>query len=223
MSMQPWKSLKIDYVRFSRRQDRSRYIVERFGRFLKGRVIDVGCDLAVLRSLLPECQYTGIDVAGTPDVRLNLEKTDRLPFDDGEFDCVICADVLEHLDNLHAIFDELLRVTGRYVILSLPNNWVVARVPIARGRGDFAHYGLPLDRPADRHKWFFNVSQARQFIHGRVERDGGVRIVTERISEKPKLPLFRGLRRVRWPRRMQYLNRYCHTYWTVLEKVSAGR
>ena len=63
--------------------------------------LDVGCDEALLKTLLaPDIKYTGIDVAGKPDIVLNLEKIERLPFDDSTFDCVICSDVLEHLDKL---------------------------------------------------------------------------------------------------------------------------
>ncbi|MFH1144533.1 MAG: methyltransferase domain-containing protein [Candidatus Eisenbacteria bacterium] len=63
-----------------------------------------------LRDILGVASYVGVDIAGRPDIELNLEKAERLPFDDDAFDTVLCADVLEHLDNLHAIFDELVRV-----------------------------------------------------------------------------------------------------------------
>jgi len=207
----------VDRLRFPRREDRSRYIVERFGRFLADSVLDVGCDRAALRDLLPRVRYTGIDLGGTPDITIDLERADRLPFDAAAFRCVVCSDVLEHLDNLHAVFGELLRVAGRHVVLSLPNCWVNARVPIQRGRGDFAHYGLPLDRPADRHKWFFNLQQAREFVHGQAARRGDFRVVDERINEKPKPWPVRLLRRVRCLSRRRYLNRYAHTFWAVLE------
>ncbi|MCP4712255.1 MAG: methyltransferase domain-containing protein, partial [Planctomycetes bacterium] len=83
---------------------------DKFEAYLKGAVLDVGCYQAYLKTLLPDdTQYTGIDIAGTPDIQMNLEEIERLPFEDNQFDCVVCADVLEHLDNLHAIFAELLR------------------------------------------------------------------------------------------------------------------
>ena len=68
---------------------------------------------AALRDLLPRVRYTGIDLGGTPDITIDLERADRLPFDAAAFRCVVCSDVLEHLDNLHAVFGELLRVAGR--------------------------------------------------------------------------------------------------------------
>ncbi|MCC7059294.1 MAG: methyltransferase domain-containing protein [Burkholderiaceae bacterium] len=144
--------MKIDYVQFERRAARSAYIASRFGRFLAPTLLDVGCDEAVLRTLLPQVEYTGIDIGGTPDLRLDLEQIERLPFVDGEFAATVCSDVLEHLDNLHSIFGELVRVSREHIVISLPNNWTNARRPIERGRGVIAHYGLPPTPPADRHK-----------------------------------------------------------------------
>jgi hypothetical protein len=215
-------SAPVDLVRFQRREERSLYIVRHFAPYLTESLLDVGCDQAVLKRLLPEVRYTGIDAGGTPDLTINLDQVDRLPFDDGAFHCVVCADVLEHLESLHAVFGELLRVSAQYVVISLPNCWVAARVPIARGHGEFAHYCLPLDPPPDRHRWFFNLEQARAFVHGQAQRRGDIRVVAERVTEKPKFPLLRLARRIRYPRRMDYLNRYAHTYWCVLEKVTTA-
>ncbi|MFH1501848.1 MAG: methyltransferase domain-containing protein [Candidatus Eisenbacteria bacterium] len=68
-------------------------------------------------------------------MQLNIEEAERLPFADDSFDTALCVDVLEHLDDLHAMFAELVRVSGRRVIVSLPNCWNVARRRIERGGG----------------------------------------------------------------------------------------
>ncbi|MFT6362876.1 MAG: hypothetical protein ACJAZ8_001286, partial [Planctomycetota bacterium] len=41
--------MKREFIQFKTRQDRPRFISERFGQALSGRVLDVGCDEAVLR------------------------------------------------------------------------------------------------------------------------------------------------------------------------------
>jgi SAM-dependent methyltransferase len=184
---------------------------------LTGKILDVGCDEAVLRRVLSDVDYTGVDVAGDPDVRLNLEDIDRLPFGDNAFDCVLCSDVLEHLDNLHHIFSELVRVTKNYLIISLPNNWANARRPIGRGKGSSRHYGLPIDRPQDRHKWFFSLSEAVHFIKEQEKRHS-ISMIELHVTEKPR-PLFtRIFRRLRYPSQECYLNRYAHTVWVVFGK-----
>ena len=212
----------VDYVNFHKREERAKYIFEKFQRYFGKKVLDVGCDKAVLETLLTDIEYTGIDTSGTPDICLDLEKIDRLPFDDSSFDCVICADVLEHLDNLHLIFSELLRVTQRHLIIAWPNNWVNARVPIERGYGSFKHYGLPAEKPQDRHKWFFSLSEAKHFVQEQIRKDGNIQLVEERIAEKPRLFFRRWLRRLRYHSQPRYLNRYAHTLWTVLRKRVPG-
>jgi SAM-dependent methyltransferase len=209
--------MNVELEVFRDRSERSRYVARRYRDALRGKLLDVGCDRAQLRTLLPEVEYTGVDIAGAPDIQLNLELADRLPFPESAFDCVVCTDVLEHLDNLHQIFGELLRVTRRDVVLSLPSNWVNARVPIQRGHGSFKHYGLPPDKPADRHKWFFPLTDALRFVEVNAPR-GGCVIREVHAMEKPRPWLLRALRRMRYPRQMCYLNRYAHTVWFHLEK-----
>ena len=212
----------VDYISFYGREERTRYIFEKFQKYFGKKILDVGCDKAVLKTLITDIEYTGLDVSGDPDICMDLEKIDRLPFDDLSFDCVICADVLEHLDNLHLIFAELIRVAKKYVIIAWPNNWVNARVPIQRGKGSFKHYGLPAERPFDRHKWFFSLSEAKHFVREQVRKNSNFQLIEERLVEKPKFFFFRLLRHLRYPNQEYYLNRYAHTVWTVLQKNVHG-
>jgi len=215
--------MEIDYVSFRQRADRSHYIARRFSGYLSGKVLDVGCDKAVLKKILPGIEYTGIDVTGTPDIVLNLDQIERLPFGDDAFACTVCSDVLEHLDNLHRNFAELVRVTKNHLIISLPNNWANARRPIERGKGSIAHYGLPPTVPADRHKWFFGFSEAVNFLREQ-EKLFPIRLEELIANDKPR-PLFvRLFRQVIYLRRERYLNRYAHTVWAVFSKnTPAGR
>jgi len=99
MRPQAFLKLKREKVAFERREQRSLFLLKRYRRFLKGRILDVGCDRGWLRQLLGE-SYVGVDRRGLPDVQIDLEKVSFLPFPDDSFDCVLCMDVLEHLDNL---------------------------------------------------------------------------------------------------------------------------
>jgi SAM-dependent methyltransferase len=204
------------YASFPSRKERSKFVAARFAEYLNESVLDVGCFEAPLRSLLPSTSYTGIDMAGNPDITLNLENIDRLPFEDDSFMSVLCIDVLEHLDNLHLMFNELARVSKRYIIVSLPNCWNDARKPLGRGKGRFGHYGLPLHKPEDRHKWFFSLTEAKNFISGKAaELQLDLRDMF--VSEKPRLSLVKLLRKIRY-QGDRYQNRYSGTLWAVLEK-----
>ena len=212
----------VQYGHFPQRLDRARFIADRFRNHIQGDVLDVGCDEGHLRELVPGIRYTGIDVGGKPDLTVDLEATERLPFEDDAFDCLICSDVLEHLDSLHRTFGELVRVCRGQIIISLPNNWTNARQPIERGHGSFSHYGLPVERPVDRHKWFFSLGDAQAFYYAQ-EKKYPIRVEECFAMEKPRPALVRAARRLRYPNRLHYLNRYAHTLWVRYTKLEQPR
>lgn len=207
----------VDLVHFACRADRVRYMTEAFAPFISGRVLEVGCDQRLLKQLHPGLDYVGIDIRGDPDLKIDLEAVDRLPFPDQSFDAVLCSEVLEHLDNLHHAFGELVRVARRYILISLPNCWTAARRRVRRGTGHIGHYGLPPIPPRDRHKWFFCLTEARAFALA-VADQYGLRIAQERITEKQRLAPVRLLRRLRHPKRDRYLNLYANTLWVLFER-----
>lgn len=210
--------LKIEKTVYGdQRIKRSEFVAKRFSLYLKNNnVLDVGCYEAPLRQILRNSEYTGVDFVGDPDIEINLQKVTRLPFDDNSFDTVICIDVLEHLDNLHVIFAELIRVAKSNIVISLPNCWRDARLKIERGNGSFSHYGLPAEVPQDRHRWFFNISQAHQFFKEH-EKKSAVTIEECFVTEKKKNSLISTLRHLRYPGE-KYLNRYAQTIWCVYSK-----
>lgn len=208
--------MQVERVHFHSRRDRVAYVANRFQNLLRGKVLDIGCDEAWLKTLVQGIEHTGIDLNPKADLQLNLETLENLPFEDNSFDTVICIDVLEHLDSLHRIFHELFRVCSGCVIISWPNAWVNARRAIGRGRGSFSHYGLPVQPPADRHKWFFSITEALHFT--RTVDVAPARLREAFVTEKPRPLPARLLRRLLYPNTHAYLNRYAHTLWTVFDK-----
>lgn len=205
-----------EYVDFLERADRPRFVGRRFEPCLRGRVLDIGCDRAAMRPIFGE-RYAGVGLTPDADHRVDLERDGKLPFPDDSWDTVVCLDVLEHLNNLHAMFEEIVRVAREHVVISLPNNWSTARKRIARGRGSFIHYGLPAEPPEDRHKWFFNTEEAVDFLRDRARRHG-LEIVELVALEKPRPVWNRAWRRLRHPSDRSYLNLYPHTVVCVYRK-----
>jgi SAM-dependent methyltransferase len=165
--------------RYTDRLGKARYIAQKYAPILTAGVLDVGCDRKQLLEHLPtSVRYIGVDVCPGADVIVDLDRRPEpgeraLPFEDGAFDTVIAADVLEHLERIHAIFDEICRVSSARVIISLPNpvrNFVLAAAEGSQGRLKF--YGLPVDPPADRHRWFFGADEAEKFLRERGARNG---------------------------------------------------
>lgn len=215
-----------DY-RYVDRETKSKYVWLKYGPILGGRTLDVGADECHLRSYLPEgAEYTGIGLGGNPDVQVNLEK-EPIPFPDGHFDCVLCLDVLEHLDNVHAVFDELCRVSRRYVVVSLPNPWAdlfrVLRVGDYRPGQATKFYGLPVEPPEDRHKWFFSAEEAEAFVRHRAARNGMRVVQMDREGMGGEGAGLRGrLRRMArdflFRRDLNTDNLYAGALWAVMEK-----
>jgi len=157
------------------REGRNQFIAAQFAAELGSSVLNVGGGgKRHLAQFLPSTtRYVEVDIAGTPDVTVDLERELPLAFGDRSFDTVVCSDVLEHVDNLHAVFAELCRVARSHVILSLPNCWANLKGDLARGNGASGKfYGIPRDRPEDRHKWFFSFTEAAAFVDDASARHG---------------------------------------------------
>ena len=161
--------------RYQSREEKAEYVWQKYRTILeKSRILDVGGDECHLKKHLPDkATYTAIGLGGSPDRVIDLEK-ENIPFDDRSFDCVLCLDVLEHLENIHHVFDELCRVTKHHLVLSLPNPWACLYAALIRPTPDgnpMKFYGLPLEKPGDRHKWFFSSEEAERFITYRAGRN----------------------------------------------------
>jgi hypothetical protein len=213
--------------RYHDRDTKSQYVWLKYQSILKGSILDVGADECQLKNYLPEgVSYWGIGLGGNPDQQVNLE-VEKVPFPDNSYDCVLCLDVLEHIENTHEIFDELCRVSRRYVIVSLPNPWASFYSMLLGGRYSPAQplkfYGLPVERPLDRHKWFFSTEEAEKFISHRGEKNGMqvLQIDNEplrtRASWRGKLKVF--ATKVLLSRNFDARNLVAPTLWAVLAKA----
>lgn len=96
----------------------------------KGKCLDIGCGNMRYGSLVEEKghEYYGIDPAATPAniqcfLKLKSDSAENLSFKEGEFDCAICIDVLEHLKNPKKAIEEAWRILklGSYLYLHTPN------------------------------------------------------------------------------------------------------
>jgi hypothetical protein len=154
------------FFSFGDRAGRYHYLQERFGDVFasSNRILDVGCDENYLKKVYGDKVF-GIDIAGTPDRVVDLEKEALRSFSDGSYDLVICTEVLEHIDNLHEVFYDLIRVSSRHVLISLPNSTSTRRFwKLARTGRTPKFYGLPFEKPQDRHKWYFSYREIIDFI-----------------------------------------------------------
>lgn len=163
-------------LKYKNRKEKLEVFYNRYKDILVDSVLDVGADECHLLNYLPEnVKYKGIGL-GTDNenlIKINLEK-EKIPLENNTYQTVICLDVLEHLDNIHEVFDELCRVSSRYVIISLPNPYNDFMNFVFKGskyNKNLKFYGLEPEKESDRHKWFFSFSEANNFIKERSEKN----------------------------------------------------
>ena len=90
-------------------------------------VLEVGTGNGIvsytLRLLKIRTTTVDIDARLEPDQVGDIRK---LPFKNGEFDTILCAEVLEHIpfDDFKKALKELYRVCRRYVVVSLPHDYL---------------------------------------------------------------------------------------------------
>ena len=214
--------IKREHFGYWGREEKSHHVARRYANYFLTSVLDVGCDQKQLRDAIgrTDLRYVGVDRTAPADIRVDLER-EEIPVAEAEFDTVLCLDVLEHLDGIHGAFAKLVRCTGRYLIISLPNNWFAAYDHMLRGCGVPRFYGLPASQPDDRHRWFFNFDDADHFLQCCAEKYR-LRIV-ERIAEwrVPNWPWWKRpfhLLRLLGPRNCYFRNRFYQTVWFVFEK-----
>lgn len=70
-----------------------------------------------------EYEETAVDLAKKMYPKLTFKQGDiyKLPYKSNSFDLVVCTEVLEHLTDPKKAYRELLRVSRKYVLLSVPN------------------------------------------------------------------------------------------------------
>ncbi|MDO8618063.1 MAG: methyltransferase domain-containing protein [Candidatus Uhrbacteria bacterium] len=127
-----------------------------------GSILDVGNRDESTRQVLGDrCQLVD---KNNPNLPVWNWEEEALPYPDQSFDSVVCLDTLEHIDRFHYAFEDVLRVAKEYVVISLPNCWRKMFKAMLLGRGTSSSYGLPLESPMDRHRWFFNVEEIEHFL-----------------------------------------------------------
>ncbi|TSA45577.1 class I SAM-dependent methyltransferase [bacterium] len=103
------------------------------------KTLDIGCGDSYYRKYFPNCVTVDNDPAKKPDVMADAHK---LPFFDGEFENILCTEVLEHLKNPPLAISEFKRVLKPGGELILTTRFIF---PIHDAPGDyfrFTKYGL---------------------------------------------------------------------------------
>lgn len=117
-------------------------MLKKYSGRIKGRVLDVGCGTKPYRSYLRAAnEYVGMDIneGVRPDIVGDIV---NMPFFDGYFDGVLCAEVLEHLKEPEIGIRQISRVLkrGGHLYLTVPQEWCLHYEPEDYFR--FTKYGI---------------------------------------------------------------------------------
>jgi len=116
-------------------------------------ILDVGCGDGAISADLAE--RTGARVVGTdlaekrvrfarehaPSGRFAQGSVYDLPFADGSFDTVVCTDLLEHLDDPQRAVRELVRVSSKWVLVTVPYAIEIEKTLCPHCLNDYFLYG----------------------------------------------------------------------------------
>ncbi|MCY4524853.1 MAG: methyltransferase domain-containing protein, partial [Halobacteriovoraceae bacterium] len=127
-------------------------------------------------------------------------------FEDNQFDIVTALDVLEHLDNPHRAFQEMLRVAKKAVFISLPNMYYIQfRWDFLKGKLS-GKYIFPPNPVIDRHRWILSYTESVNFIkHNTKEYTVEIQMITpKRGRSKLILEPIESWLAKRWPNLFVY-------------------
>ncbi|MFT7465283.1 MAG: ubiquinone/menaquinone biosynthesis C-methylase UbiE [Pseudohongiellaceae bacterium] len=104
-----------------------------FTREQTGAEYAVGLDLSVRRAQRAQ--------GDKPAVHFLSGSIYELPFPDDHFELVLCTDLLEHLDEPQRAFDELVRVSSKHVLISVPYSIDIEKTLCPHCMKDYFIYG----------------------------------------------------------------------------------
>lgn len=115
--------------------------IKKYAPSMTGKLLDVGCGRKPYKSLFTVDKYIGIEIdserSRTTSAADVFYDGNLFPFIDGEFDCILCNQVLEHVFNPELFLHEINRVIKNdgFLLLSIPFAWDEHEQP-----HDFARY-----------------------------------------------------------------------------------
>ena len=139
-----WTPTVLDKYEYTKYQTRNPFVLKLINGFYKKinlivrdlncqSILDAGCGdgeaLIRLKRCLPDnvaafdINKGQIDDARNklPDVKIETQDIQQLPYDDNSFDLILCLEVLEHLKNPSSALKEIARVASKHLIVSVPS------------------------------------------------------------------------------------------------------
>ena len=79
-----------------------------------------------------------------PNIKIKQGNIYSLPYEDNSFDLVLCTEVLEHLEEPKKALKELVRVSKKYLVISVPNEPLFMSAQLIRGK-NWSRFGNDIE------------------------------------------------------------------------------
>ena len=154
-----------NYKKHTHRNPIQRFLLDNFYRHVfrllktvpEGSILDVGCGEGFTLHKLQERsigkKLEGIEYQKRaislgkkeyPDLKITQGSIYELPYKANSFDLVLCTEVLEHMDNPEKALSELVRVSKKYLLLSVPNEPFFMLAQLFRGK-NWSRFGNDIE------------------------------------------------------------------------------
>ena len=148
--------------------DRNQFVARKLGKLNNQIILDIGCrDQVFKKSLLGNFEYIGVDYdkenENTEFINHNLEQ--GLPKQIGKIDIINAMDVLEHVENIHDIFNECFKKSEQKIAIALPNMaYYKFRLTFLFSGEISGKYIFHSKKIIDRHRWFTTYYNNINFV-----------------------------------------------------------
>ena len=157
--------------------NRNEFVANKLGNLNGEKILDIGCRDEVFKKYLKgKFDYYGIDYdpndACYKENRLNYNLEKGLPDLSAKFDIINALDVLEHLENIHEIFNQLFKKSNNTISIALPNMGYYKFRLNFLFRGEISgKYTFHNKKINDRHRWLPNYVSIIDFINSNVDKN----------------------------------------------------
>lgn len=128
-------------------------------------LLDVGCRDCILRKYLnEEIVYAGNDLFQNNEGSVRfVGDINKISFSE-TFDCVTAIDILEHVEDPYSLFDKLLSIGNKYLVINLPNCYDLKSKIKFVFKGDLGEkYKFGVENSLDRHRWLMSYRDIINF------------------------------------------------------------
>jgi 2-polyprenyl-3-methyl-5-hydroxy-6-metoxy-1,4-benzoquinol methylase len=88
------------------------------------------------------------------------------------FDTVVACDILEHLESPSTMFDRLVPLAERHILISLPNTYDLKSIGKFLKRDMGGKYRFTENEPLDRHRWIMSRDEIRRWSEVKAKKHG---------------------------------------------------